>query len=162
PNTLEPTPSYTKPEIGKYWGPITRDNTGVEWYATIFSFAESPIQKDLLWAGSDDGYIQVSRDGGKHWKNVTPKNIPDFVLISITDPGHPSPGTAYVAATRHKLQDRKPYLLKTNDFGEKWTLITNGIPDGDFTRVIREDPGRAGLLYAGTETGIYVSFNEGA
>lgn len=164
PDKLEPTPDYLHPEIGKYWGPITRDNTGVEWYSTIFAFAESPVKKDLLWAGSDDGYIQISRDGGKHWKNVTPKAglLPEYALISIIDPGHQDAGTAYVAATRYKLQDRKPYLLKTTDYGETWSLITDGIPDGDFTRVIREDPGRRGLLYAGTETSVYVSFDDGA
>lgn len=162
PSKLEKTPSYKDETIGEYWGPVTRDNTGVEWYSVIFAFAESPVKKDLLWAGSDDGYVQVSQDGGKHWTNVTPKGLPDFALISIIDPSPHDPGTAYVAATRYKLQDRRPYLFKTTDYGRTWTQITHGIPDSDFTRVIREDPGRRGLLYAGTETGVYVSFDAGS
>ncbi len=162
PSRLESTPSYGNEKTGEYWGPITRDNTGVEWYSTIFAFAESPVKKDLLWAGSDDGYVHVSQDGGKHWSNVTPKDLAEFALISILDPSPHDPAVAYVAATRYKLQDRRPYLYKTADYGKTWTRITNGIPENDFTRAIREDPGRRGLLYAGTETGVYVSFDDGA
>jgi hypothetical protein len=116
----------------------------------------------VIWTGSDDGYIHVTTDNGKTWKNVTPKILPEFAMISILDASPHDAGTAYAAATRYKLQDRKPYLLKTTDYGATWTLITDGIPDGDFTRVIREDPVRKGLLYAGTETGVYVSWNGGA
>jgi photosystem II stability/assembly factor-like uncharacterized protein len=162
PKTLEKTPSYLDPETGPYWGPITREAYGPEWYATIFAFAESPVQAGVLWAGSDDGYIQVSRDNGKTWTNRTPKDLPEFALISIIDPSPHDPATAYVAATRYKLSDRKPYLYKTSDYGETWTRIVDGIPENDFTRVIREDPGERGLLYAGTETGVYVSFDDGA
>ena len=161
PSRLEPMPSYGNEQPGQYWGPITRDNTGVEWYSTIFAFAESPIKKDVLWAGSDDGYVQVSRDGGKAWTNVTPKELPEFSLVSIIDPSPHDAGTAYVAANRYKLQDREPYLFKTTDYGQTWTKITSGIPEGHFARVIRADPGRAGILYAGTEGGVYVSLDDG-
>ncbi len=161
PKTLEKTPSYLNPSPGEFWGPITREAYGPEWYATIFAFAESPKQAGVLWAGSDDGYVQVSRDNGGSWTKVTPPDLPEFALISIIDPSPHDAGTAYVAATRFKLQDNKPYLYKTSDYGRTWTKIVDGIPAADFTRVIREDPGRKGLLYAGTETGVYVSFDDG-
>lgn len=161
PRTMEPTPSYENEDTGEYWGPITREAYGPEWYATIFAFAESPLQPGLLWAGSDDGYVHVSRDGGENWENVTIPDLPEFALISILEPSAHDPGTAYVAATRYKLSDHAPYLYRTTDYGETWTRITRGIPDDDFTRVIREDPGRPGLLYAGTERGVYVSFDAG-
>jgi photosystem II stability/assembly factor-like uncharacterized protein len=162
PKTLEHTPSYTNSKTEEYWGPITREAYGPEWYATIFAFAESPAKAGVLWTGSDDGWIHVSRDNGKTWDKVTPPDLPEFALVSIIDPSPHDPAVAYVAATRYKLQDNKPYLYKTADYGKTWTKITNGIPDTDFTRVIREDPKRRGLLYAGTETGVYVSFDDGA
>ncbi|WP_419934593.1 WD40/YVTN/BNR-like repeat-containing protein [Candidatus Palauibacter sp.] len=161
PRTLEPTPVHEDEETGEYWGPITREAYGPEWYATIFAFAESPVQPGLLWAGSDDGYIHVSRDGGANWEDVTIPDLPEFALISILEPSPHDPATAYVAATRYKLSDHTPYLYRTTDYGETWTRITAGIPDDDFTRVIRADPGRAGFLYAGTERGVYVSFDAG-
>ncbi len=161
PSTLERTPSYENPETGPYWGPITREAYGPEWYATIFAFAESPVQAGVFWAGSDDGYIHISRDGGQNWTNVTIPDLPEFAMISIIDPSPHDAATAYVAATRYKLSDHRPYLYKTTDYGSSWTEITNGIPQNDFTRVIREDPGRSGLLYAGTERGVYVSFDAG-
>jgi photosystem II stability/assembly factor-like uncharacterized protein len=161
PKTLEKTPSYMNPSPGEFWGPITREAYGPEWYATIFAFAESPKQAGVLWAGSDDGFVQVSRDNGTSWTKVTPPDLPEFALVSIIDPSPHDPATAYVAATRYKLQDNKPYLYKTSDYGRTWTKIVDGIPAHDFTRVIREDPGRRGLLYAGTETGVYVSFDDG-
>ena len=161
PKTLEKTPSYLKPSPGEFWGPITREAYGPEWDATIFAFAESPKQAGVLWAGSDDGYVQVSRNNGGSWTKVTPPDLPEFALISIIDPSPHDPATAYVAATRYKLQDNQPYLYKTSDYGATWTKIVAGIPSHDFTRVIREDPGRKGLLYAGTETGVYVSFDDG-
>jgi hypothetical protein len=142
-------------------GPITKDNVSTEFYATIFAFAESPLQRGLLWAGSDDGLIHVSRDGGHSWHNVTPTELPEFALISIIEPSPHDPAVAYVAATRYKLDDTRPYLLKTDDCGGSWQLITRGIPADDFTRVIREDPKRRGLLYAGTETGVYASWDDG-
>lgn len=161
PSTIEVTPSYEHPEPGKYWGPITREAYGPEWYATIFAFAESPVQGGLMWAGSDDGYIHVSRDDGSTWTKVNIPGLPEFALISIIEPSHHAAGTAYVAATRYKLDDQTPYLYKTKDFGATWTRITDGIAAGDFTRVIREDPDRAGLLFAGTERSVYVSFDDG-
>ena len=142
-------------------GPITKDNTGAEVYASIFAFAESPVKQGLFWAGSDDGLIHISKDNGKSWTNVSPKNIPEWALISIIEPSQFDEATAYVAATRYKSDDTKPYLLKTNDYGATWKLITAGIRSGDYTRVIREDPNKKGLLACGTETGVYVSFNDG-
>ena len=143
-------------------GPITRDNTGAEVYCTIFALAESPLQAGLFWAGSDDGLVHITRDGGETWQNVTPPDLPEWALISIIDASPHEPGAAYLAATRYKLDDNTPYLYKTTDFGQTWTRITSGIPAHDFTRVIREDPNRRGLLYVGTETGLYVSFDDGA
>jgi photosystem II stability/assembly factor-like uncharacterized protein len=162
PSKLEPMTSYGNETPGEYWGPITRDDTGIEWYSTVFALAESPAKKDLLWTGSDDGYVQLSQDGGKKWTNVTPPDLPEFALISIIEPSRHDPATAYVAATRYKLQDQHPYLYKTHDYGKTWTRITTGIPNEDFTRVIREDPEQRGLLFAGTETGVYVSLDDGA
>jgi len=161
PATLESTPAYGSGETGEFWGPITREAYGPEWYATIFAFAESPVQPGLLWAGSDDGYIQLSRDDGRSWENVSIPQLPEFAMISILEPSAHEAGTAYVAATRYKLSDHRPYLFRTTDFGGTWTEITRGIPEDDFTRVIREDPDRPGLLYAGTERSVYVSFNGG-
>ena len=144
-------------------GPITRDNTGAERYCTIFAFRESPHEQGVFWAGSDDGLIHISRDGGATWQNITPSAdlLPEWALISIIEPSPHDAATAYVAATRYKWDDTRPYLLKTNNYGESWQLITNGIPEHEFTRVIREDPERRGLLYAGTETGLYISFDDG-
>jgi photosystem II stability/assembly factor-like uncharacterized protein len=143
-------------------GPLTKDNTSVEYYDTVFAIAESPVQKDLLWAGTDDGLIHVTRDGGKNWANVTPKAFPEWSLVSLIEASPYDAGTAYVAIDTHKLDDLRPYIFKTTDFGKTWTKITNGIPDGAYTHAVREDPVRKNLLYAGTETGIYVSFDGGA
>jgi photosystem II stability/assembly factor-like uncharacterized protein len=142
-------------------GPITKDNTGAENYATIFALAESPLQAGLLWAGSDDGLVHLSRDGGASWQNVTPPELPEWALVSIIEPSPHDPAVAYLAATRYKLDDFRPYLFATADYGRTWRQITNGIPADDFTRVIREDPGRRGLLLCGTETGVYASFDDG-
>jgi hypothetical protein len=142
-------------------GPITKDNTGAEVYCTVFAFRESPHQPGLFWAGTDDGLVHISRDGGESWENITPPDLPEWSMISIIEPSPHDPATAYVAATRYKLDDTRPYLYKTNDYGKSWTKITGGIPEDDFTRVIRDDPERRGLLYAGTETGIYASFDDG-
>ena len=128
----------------------------------MFALAESPVQKDLLWAGTDDGLIHVSRDGGKNWTKVTPKGIPEWSLVSLIEASPFDAGTAYAAVDTHKLDDLKPYIFKTTDFGKTWAKITNGIPDGAYTHAVREDPVRKNLLYAGTETGIYVSFDGGA
>jgi photosystem II stability/assembly factor-like uncharacterized protein len=142
-------------------GPITKDNTGVEVYNDIFTFAESPVEKGILWAGSDCGLIHVSRDDGKTWQNVTPKDLPE-AMISLIEPSQFDKGTAYAAVNRYKFDDVKPYIFKTSDYGKTWTRVTMGIPDGAFVRAVREDPNKNGLLYAGTEMGVYVSFNDGA
>lgn len=147
--------------LGPSGGPITKDLVGTEYYGTIFAFAESPLKQDLFWAGSDDGLLHISQDGGQHWLNITPDALPEWALVSIIEPSPHDAASAYLAATRYKLDDFQPYLYKTNDYGKTWTKITNGIPHNDFTRVIREDPARRGLLYAGTETGLYVSFDDG-
>ncbi|MGI9060661.1 MAG: WD40/YVTN/BNR-like repeat-containing protein [Ktedonobacteraceae bacterium] len=143
-------------------GPITKDNTGAEYYCTIFAFTESPIERGLFWAGSDDGLIHISHDNGENWENVTPAGLPEWALISIIEPSPHDAATAYVAATRYKLDDFQPYLFKTNDYGKTWTSISANIAANAITRVIREDPERSGLLYAGTETGMLVSFDDGA
>lgn len=143
-------------------GPITQDNTGVEYYCTIFAACESPYEEGLIWTGSDDGLIHVSKDGGENWNDVTPNNMPEWMMINSIDPDPFTKGGAYVAGTRYKLGDYTPYLYKTEDYGQSWKLITNGIPDDHFTRVVRADPKRKGLLYAGTETSIYMSFDDGA
>ncbi len=142
-------------------GPITKDNTGAETFATIFTFVESYIQKGVFWAGSDDGYVQISKDEGKNWTKLNIPGLPDWAMISIIEAGRFDAGTAYLAANRYKVDDTKPYLFKTKDFGKTWTKITEGLPDNAFCRVIREDPNKKGLLYAGTEIGIFVSFNDG-
>ncbi|MCB0014384.1 MAG: hypothetical protein KDE34_20865, partial [Anaerolineales bacterium] len=148
--------------LGPSGGPITLDTTGAENYATIFTFEESPHEPGVFWAGTDDGLVHISRDGGANWTNVTPKDLPFRTMVHTLEISPHDPGTCYLACTRYKLDDYQPYLFKTNDYGQSWTVITNGIPAGDFTRVLREDPARQGLLYAGTETGIYISFDDGA
>jgi photosystem II stability/assembly factor-like uncharacterized protein len=152
-----------KTKQGSSGGPITKDNTSVEYYATIFTVMESPLQAGTIWTGSDDGLVHVSRDAGKNWSNVTPPaNImPEWIQINSIEASPHDAGTAYVAATMYKWDDNKPYLYRTTDYGKSWKKITNGIPDTTFTRVIREDPNKRGLLYAGTETGMYVSFDNG-
>jgi photosystem II stability/assembly factor-like uncharacterized protein len=151
PWTLEPT-----------GGPVNLDAIGAETYATVFSLAESPIEKGLLWAGSDDGVVHITRDGGATWQNITPAGFPEWSMVSGLEPSPFDAGTCYMACTRYKIDDYAPYLYKTTDFGATWTRIDSGIGSDDFTRVIRADKGRQGLLFAGTETGVYVSFNDGA
>lgn len=143
-------------------GPITQDNTGVEYYCTIFAANESPLTEGLMWVGSDDGLVHLTRDGGQNWENVTPEGMPEWNMINSIEPSAFDEGTCYVAATRYKLGDFKPYLYKTTDYGKTWSKITDGIDEEHFTRVLREDPKRKGLLYAGTETGMYISFDDGA
>jgi len=142
-------------------GDITLDDSGTEYYDTIFALAESPSTKGLLWAGTDDGLIQLTRDEGKTWANVTPKDMPEWSRISQIDASPHNAGTAYVAAERHQFDDLRPYIYKTSDYGKTWTKLTSGIPDTTFVRAVREDPKKRGLLYAGTEEGVYVSFNDG-
>jgi photosystem II stability/assembly factor-like uncharacterized protein len=148
--------------MGPVGGHITLDMTGTEWYATIFAFAESPVKAGVLWAGSDDGLVHVSTDDGNSWQDVTPKGLPTFARISIIEPSHYDAGTAYIAANHYQQDDFHPYLYRTTDYGKSWTRIDTGIPVGAYTRSIREDPVTRGLLFAGTETGVYVSFNDGA
>ena len=148
--------------MGRSGGPVTGDMTGTEWYATIFAFAESPVTKGVLWTGSDDGLIHLSRDNGATWTNVTPKAFGPFTRVSIIEASPFEAGTAYVAANRYQQDDFAPYLFRTTDYGATWTRIDAGIPIGAYTRAIRSDVKRKGLLFAGTETGVYVSFNDGA
>jgi photosystem II stability/assembly factor-like uncharacterized protein len=143
-------------------GPITKDNTSVEYYDTVFTIAESPKQKDLLWVGTDDGLIQLSPDGGKSWQNVTPKGMPEWSLVSLIEASPQDAASAYAAIDCHKLDDLKPYIYKTSDFGKSWLKITKGIPDGAYVHVVREDPVKPGVLYAGTETGVFISYDAGA
>lgn len=147
--------------LGPSGGPITHDHTGVEVYATIFSMAESPVAAGTLWVGTDDGLIHVSRDAGRHWEDVTPKAMPEWSLISIIEPSRFEAGTAYVAATRYKLDDTRPSLWRTHDYGKTWESIVQGIAGDAYTRVIREDSVDSRLLYVGTERGLYVSFDRG-
>ena len=161
--TISPDLSRADPETLKIsGGPINRDSLGAETYATVFTFIESPHEAGVLWAGSDDSLIHLSQDDGKTWDDVTPPDIPVPAMISIIEPSPTDAATVYVAATRYKLDDPQPYLYKTNDYGKTWQRINSGIPDNDFTRMIRADPQCPGLLYAGTETGLYISFDDGA
>ena len=151
-----------KSKQGDSGGPITHDNTSVEYYDVIFAVAESPLQKDLIWAGTDDGLVHITRDSGKNWTNVTPKEMAEWSLVSLIEASPFDAATAYLAIDRHELDDFKPYIYKTSDYGKTWKKIVAGIPENTFVRAVREDPKRKGLLYAGTETGAYVSFDDGA
>ncbi|MEZ4569925.1 MAG: glycosyl hydrolase [Thermomicrobiales bacterium] len=163
-----PDLSRADPEtLGRSGGPITGDNTGAEIYGTIFAFAESPVEAGVLWAGSDDGLVHVSRDNGENWTNVNPPDLPDWALISIIEASPHKAGKAFVVATRYKSDDERPYIYKTEDYGETWTEAINGLPwdpatgSGAYTRVVREDPEREGLLFCGTELGLFISFDDG-
>ena len=150
-------------------GPITQDNTSAEYYATVFTIAESPVQAGAIWAGSDDGLVHVTTDGGKNWADVTPKDLPDggngpvfhYSRISLIEAGHFNAATAYMAVDRHESDDWAPYAYKTTDFGKSWKRVNGDLPAGAVVRAIREDPKREGLLYAATEIGVYVSFDDG-
>ena len=141
--------------------PITRDITGEEYYSTLYSIRESPIKEGVIWTGSNDGVISVTKDGGKTWKNVTPKKLPKGGRVESISASKYNPGKAFIAVDRHLLGDAKPYFYKTKNYGRTWQLITDGIPTDFTSKVLREDPVREGLLYAGTEFGLFVSFNEG-
>ena len=142
-------------------GPVEYEDTGAEIYCTIFSIAPSKTEKGLIWVGSDDGLIHVTRNEGKDWADVTPKQIPPFSRVSMIEASPNDPATAYVAYDRHQNDEYRPLIFKTGDYGKTWTKITGGIADGAIVRVVREDPKRKGLLYAGTETGVLVSFDDG-
>jgi photosystem II stability/assembly factor-like uncharacterized protein len=148
--------------LGPSGGPITKDQTSVEYYATVFTIAESPVEKGVIWTGSDDGVIAVTKNGGQSWERVTPPGLPEWARVSIIEASAHAEGTAYVAANRFQLNDFAPYLYKTTDYGKSWTKIVTGITASEFTRVIREDPVRKGLLFAGTERGVWVSLDDGA
>ena len=163
-NWLNISPDLTRDDKAKQkssGGPITQDNTSIEYYDTIFTVAESPLAKGQIWAGTDDGLVQLTRDGGKTWTNVTPKGMPDWIRINAIDPSTFDPAVAFVVATNYQQDDFRPYLFKTGDYGKTWKKIVNGIPDTHFTRAIREDPNHRGLLFAGTEFGLYISYDEG-
>ena len=162
--TISPDLTRNIPEtIMSSGGPITQDNTGAEYYANIFAIAESKLEEGVIWVGSDDGLIHITKDGGKTWENITPpkKLSPELNMINSIDPSPFKKGKAYIAATSYKFGDYTPYLYKTEDYGKSWTLITDGINSSYYTRVVRSDKKREGLLYAGTEWGMYISFDDG-
>ena len=142
-------------------GDITIDDTGTEYYDTVFALAESHLEKGLIWAGTDDGLLHITRDAGKTWTNITPKDLPEWSKISQIDASPHDAGTAWVAVDRHANDDVKPYIYATTDYGKTWKKLVNGIPEGAFVRAVREDPERKGLLFAATETGMYFSNNSG-
>jgi photosystem II stability/assembly factor-like uncharacterized protein len=147
--------------LGASGGPITKDQTSVEYYGTVFTIAESPVTKGIIWTGSDDGLIHVTRDNGTTWKNVTPKGLPEWMRWSIIEASPHAAGTAWVAGNRYQMDDFAPYLYRTTDYGATWTKITNGIPADQFTRAIREDLHRPGMVYASTERGVFYSYDSG-
>ncbi|MFQ5689977.1 MAG: WD40/YVTN/BNR-like repeat-containing protein [Gemmatimonadota bacterium] len=159
------SPDLTRNDTTKqnYAGePITKDNTGVEVYGTIFAFEESSTEPGVLWAGSDDGLVHISRDDGAHWTDITPEDLPAYSTVNMIELSARTPGRAFIAAYRYRLDDFTPYMFRTDDYGKTWTRLSNrGIPANHFVRVIREDPERTGLLYAGSEYGMYVSFDDG-
>ena len=160
---ISPDLTYADPAtLGVTGGVITKDMNGPEIYATVFALAPSNHDVNTIWAGSDDGKVHITRNGGKKWVDITPKELPKFSRVSIIEESKFKPGTLYLAANRYQTDDREPYVFKTNDFGKTWTKITIGIEPGHFARAIREDLVKEGLLYLATEHGVYVSFNDGA
>ncbi len=158
------SPDLTRNDVSKMGpsgGPITKDNTGAEVYGTIFALVESPLEAGVFWAGSDDGRVHISRDGCTTWSDITPPNLPEWSLVSVIEASPHEAGGAYLAATRYKMDDCRPLLFKTADYGATWTAINTGLPADAITRVVREDPARPGLLYCGTESGVCVSFDDG-
>ena len=159
---ISPDLTYADPEtLGPTGGIITKDMNGPEIYATVFALAPSNHDINTIWAGSDDGKVHITRNGGKEWQDITPKDLPKFSRVSIIEESIYQPGVLYVAANRYQVDDRQPYVFRTRDFGKTWTKITLGIADGHFARAIREDPVKQGLLFLATEHGVYVSFNDG-
>jgi photosystem II stability/assembly factor-like uncharacterized protein len=142
-------------------GPITKDNTGVEYYCTIFAAQESPLKEGLIWVGSDDGLLHITKDGGENWDNITPTNMPEWMMINCIEPDPHDEASCYIAGTKYKSGDFKPYIYKTNNYGKTWTKIVNGIDAEHFTRAVRVDSKEKGVLYVGTETGMYISTNDG-
>ena len=159
---ISPDLTYADPEtLGKTGGIITMDMNGPEIYATVFALAPSNHDVNTIWAGSDDGKVHLTQDGGKNWVDITPADLPKFSRISIIEESKFNPGTLYLAANRYQVDDRQPYVFKTSDYGKTWTKIITGIQDGHFARAIREDLVKPGLLYLATEHGVYISFNDG-
>ncbi len=163
---ISPDLTTNNPEYQDYaGGPITHDSTGVEVYNTVFALAESPHRSGELWAGSDDGRVHISRDRGGSWEEITPDEMPEGGTVNVVELSSHAPGRAFIAVYRYREDDFNPYIFRTNDYGKNWDLLTdgtNGIPSTHFTRAIREDPDRKGLLYAGTEFGLYLSVDDGA
>jgi photosystem II stability/assembly factor-like uncharacterized protein len=147
--------------LGPSGGPITKDQTGVETYATVFALAPSRLEPDVIWTGSDDGLVHVTRDNGGSWRNITPPDAPEFLKITTVEDSPHRPGTAYVVGHRNLLGDHAPYVYRTTDYGGSWTSITGGLPADEIARSIREDVERPGLLFLGTERGVWVSFDDG-
>jgi photosystem II stability/assembly factor-like uncharacterized protein len=147
--------------LGPSGGPITKDNTGVEYYGTIFAVAESQHEKGVIYTGSDDGLVYLTKDGGKNWNNITPKKMPEWMMINCIEIDPFTKGGVYIVGTKYKTGNYQPYIYKSENYGKSWKQITNGISNEDFTRALRADPKRKGLLYAGTERGVYISFNDG-
>ncbi|MDX1332814.1 MAG: glycosyl hydrolase, partial [Robiginitalea sp.] len=159
---ISPDLTYADPStLGKTGGVITMDMNGPEIYATVFALAPSWHDINTIWAGSDDGKVHITRNGGETWEDITPEGLPKFSRVSIIDESRHQAGTLYLAANRYQVDDRQPYVFKTHDFGKTWTKITNGLADGHFARAVREDPVRQGLLFLGTEHGVYFSMNDG-
>lgn len=159
---ISPDLTFADPEtLGVTGGEITKDMNGPEIYGTVFALAPSNHDINTIWAGSDDGKVSITRNGGKSWTDITPKDLPKYSRIEILDEGKFKPGTVYLAANRYQVDDRQPYVYKTTDYGKTWNKITNGIADGHFARAVREDLVKPGLLYLATEHGVYVSFNDG-
>ncbi len=142
-------------------GPINRDAVGAEHYATVYTLAESPHEAGVIWAGSDDGLLHITRDGGENWSEITPPGMGEWSMFTMIEPSPHDKATAYVSATRYKNDDYAPYVFKTSDYGQTWTSIVEGIAEDHFCRVVREDPAREGLLYLGTEFGLYISCDAG-
>ncbi len=160
--TISPDLTRNDPErLKSSGGPITQDNTGVEYYCTIFAVQESPVTEGLIWAATDDGLVHITRDGGTEWTNITPDSIPEWMMFNCIEPDPFDEAKCYLAGTRYKLGDFEPYIYKTEDYGETWSLITNGIEEEHFTRAVRADLKEPGILYAGTETGLYISTDDG-
>ena len=151
-----------KTKQGSSGGPVTQDNAGTEYYDTIFTIAESPVQKDLIWVGSDDGLIHITRDGGKNWADVTPKGMPEWGRVDLIEASPHAAGVAYAAVDGHLLDDFRPHIYRTENFGKSWNPINRGLPDQAYVHAVREDPKRKGLLFTGTEMGVFASFDDGA
>ncbi|MEM8936092.1 MAG: glycosyl hydrolase [Pseudomonadota bacterium] len=163
PETLEntPLPGAEDASNPEYWGPLTRDSNGDHWIATLYAVAESPLESRVIWTGSDDGYVHVTTDKGKSWENVTPPSMPDFAMITRIEASPHDPATAYVTASAYKMNDYETFVFRTRDYGESWVTIVKGLPENEIMRAVVSDPNMPGLLFAGGETGVYMSHSDG-